>query len=95
MLAVLHHLLVSEQVPLEQILAVSAQLTRKWLVIEYVDPADPMFQTLTRGRGYLYQSLDVQKFLKAADEHFEIVDSLHLAGSHRHLFLMSLRHPLQ
>lgn len=37
MLAVVHHLIVSERVPLADILALVARLTRCWLLIEYVD----------------------------------------------------------
>jgi hypothetical protein len=51
MLAVVHHLLVTEGIPLAQILEVSADLTKDLLLIEFVPPTDSMFRRLARGRG--------------------------------------------
>jgi SAM-dependent methyltransferase len=92
MLAVLHHLLVTDQVPLAEVMDLASQLTRRWLLIEYVDPADAMFRKLARGRDDLYRSLTREAFQKAASVHFDIVDSLDLPDSGRCLYLMSL-HP--
>ncbi len=50
MLAVIHHLLLMDQIPLSEILALCHRLTRRHLVIEWVPVADPMFQGLLRGR---------------------------------------------
>jgi len=93
MLAVLHHLLVTEQVPLPEVLAVASELTRRWLLIEYVDPSDPMFQKLTRGRAALHESLTREVFLQEAAVHFDVVDSCEVPGSGRCLYLMELRRP--
>src|SRR5207249_3979296 len=54
MLAVLHHLLVTERVPLPAILALAAALTRDLAIIEFVAPEDPMFRRLARGREGLH-----------------------------------------
>jgi hypothetical protein len=73
MLAVIHHMLVSERVPLEEILDLAADLTRDAAVIEYVDPADPMFRRLTRGRDALHAGLTRASFEQAAGRRFHIV----------------------
>ena len=94
MLAVLHHLLVTEQVPLDQILTVASQLTRRWLLIEYVEPGDAMFRKLARGRDAMYGWLTREAFLEQAAEHFDIVDWCDVPGAGRSLYLMQLRRPL-
>jgi SAM-dependent methyltransferase len=76
MLAVIHHMLVSERVPLDDILELAADLTRDAAVIEYVDPSDVMFRRLTRGRDALHADLTRASFEQAAARHFQIVRSL-------------------
>jgi len=73
MLAVIHHMLVSERIPLEDILDLAADLTRDAAVIEYVDPSDVMFRRLTRGRDALHTGLTRTSFEQAAARRFEIV----------------------
>jgi SAM-dependent methyltransferase len=91
MLAVLHHLMVSERVPLEEVFEVASQLTRRWLLIEYVDPSDPMFQKLTRGRAALHSWLTRDVFLEQSAAHFVVLESCEIPGSGRTLYLMELR----
>jgi len=57
MLAVIHHLILREQAPLELIAELAAGLTTRWLVLEWVPPSDPMFQEWLRGRDDLYGKL--------------------------------------
>jgi 2-polyprenyl-3-methyl-5-hydroxy-6-metoxy-1,4-benzoquinol methylase len=86
MLAVVHHLLVTERIPLDEVLDLCAGLTRREAVIEYVDPADPMFRRLTRGREDLHAGLSEQSFEAACRRHFEIVRKQPLAGCRRALY---------
>lgn len=88
MLAVLHHLLVSERIPLDEVLKLAGQLTSRLLIIEYVDPADEMFRTLSRGRGRLFEYLTPHYFEAGASQYFNILNSADLAGSHRRLYIL-------
>jgi 2-polyprenyl-3-methyl-5-hydroxy-6-metoxy-1,4-benzoquinol methylase len=72
MLAVLHHLLVSEQIPLPAILELAAELTSEFLIIEFVAPADSMFHSLVRGREELYRELTKEAFERFASESFTV-----------------------
>lgn len=54
MLAVVHHLRVTEGVPLAEQLDAVAAITRRHLLVEFVPVADPMFAALARGRESLY-----------------------------------------
>jgi SAM-dependent methyltransferase len=88
MLAVVHHLLVTERIPLEEIFRLASELTTGWLVIEFVGPQDEMFRQLTRGREALHQELSEKKFEETCAVHFDIVRSLPLAGMARRMYLL-------
>jgi SAM-dependent methyltransferase len=57
MLAVIHHLILMEQIPLRGIMELAHRLTWRYLVVEWVPVTDPMFQSLMRGRDNLYGTL--------------------------------------
>ncbi len=89
MLAILHHLLVSERVRLEQVLELAAALTTSFLVIEFVAPDDEMFRRITRGREHLHAELDEKCFERAIGVHFNIVKSLPLPGTKRTMYCLT------
>ncbi len=91
MLAVLHHLLVTERVPLRDVLHLCADLTRDAAVIEFVAPEDPMFRRLTRGRDHLHTGLTAETFEAACAERFEIVTSERAQGGTRVLYRLRRR----
>jgi 2-polyprenyl-3-methyl-5-hydroxy-6-metoxy-1,4-benzoquinol methylase len=86
MLAVIHHLLLMEQIPLPAILALCHRLTRNHLIVEWVPVEDPMFQSLVRGRDDLYGSLSEADLLSACAGKFTVLDRLPLENG-RVLFL--------
>ena len=87
MLAVIHHMLVTERVPLPDILSLAAELTTNIAVIEYVGPEDSMFRRLVRGREELHRSLSPAVFEAACRPDFDVVRSRAIEGSHRRLYL--------
>jgi SAM-dependent methyltransferase len=88
MLGVLHHLLITERVPLKEILDLAAELTTRWLVIEFMGPEDKMFQILTRGRGQLYAGLTTATFEAACQGTFVLVRSQRVPGMDRWLYIL-------
>jgi SAM-dependent methyltransferase len=86
MLAVIHHLLLLEQIPLPAIIALCHRLTGRHLVIEWVPVSDPMFQDLMRGRETLYGSLTEADLIAACAGLFQPVQQ-HTLGNGRILFL--------
>ena len=80
MLAVVHHLLLSDQIPLDRIATLVRRLTKKWLILEWVPPSDPMFQKMLRGREELYGSLNEQHMLQAFSDAFEVKERFPLAN---------------
>jgi SAM-dependent methyltransferase len=73
MLAVIHHLLLMEQIPLASIVGLCHRLTRRHLVIEWVPVNDPMYQSLMRGRDSLYGSLSEADLLAACVGRFRVL----------------------
>ena len=86
MLAVIHHLILRSQLPLTHIAGLCASLTRRWLLLEWVPPSDPMFQEWLRGRDDLYGHLTEADLTLAFAPHFTVVDRAQL-GNGRVLFL--------
>ncbi len=91
MLAVIHHMLVGERVPLDEILNLAADLTTDLLIVEFVAPDDPMFQRLTRGRDHLFKDLTNEVFKDACLRRFDIILSRRLAGANRWIYLLRKR----
>jgi SAM-dependent methyltransferase len=91
MLAVAHHILVTERIPLEDLLGLADELSREYVLIEFVGPADPMFQRIVRGRDELYSHFSPDWFEAAARTRFELVRSAKIDGLHRWLYLFRRR----
>lgn len=80
MLAVIHHLILREQLPLTHIAELCASLTRQWLILEWVPPSDPMYQEWLRGRDELYGHLSEADLLTAFAPFFIVVDRVELGN---------------
>jgi SAM-dependent methyltransferase len=91
MLAVIHHMLVTERVPLADIIDLAAELTTNVLVIEFIAPDDSMFRRLTRGREELHKDLNSDLFETVCRRHFDIVRTQHLETTARWLYLLRKR----
>jgi hypothetical protein len=91
MLAVIHHLLATERIPLQDILKLAAEITTDTALIEFVSPDDPMFRRLSRGRDELYRHLSIEFFEQTCKEHFEVIRSVRLKDSHRWLYFLKKR----
>jgi SAM-dependent methyltransferase len=88
MLAVIHHLLLMEQIPLRAVLEQAHRLTFRYLVMEWVPVSDPMFQSLMRGRDALYGGLSEADLLAACTNLFHALRRQELENG-RVLFLFA------
>jgi SAM-dependent methyltransferase len=88
MLAVIHHMLVSERIPLTEIMRLAAELTTDLLIIEYVGPQDTMFRRISRGRDHLHESLTEEYFEDVSRQYFEITRVQKLGDTHRWIYVM-------
>jgi len=90
MLDVIHHLLVRDEVPLEKIVNLMSSITKKTLIVEYVDPSDSSFSQLCRGRERHYDWLNPQSFVQCLGKRFKLVKSIILAHPTRRLYHFEL-----
>jgi SAM-dependent methyltransferase len=88
MLAVIHHMLVSERIPLPEIMRLASDLTRDLLVIEFVGTQDPMFKRISRGRDHLHTDLTEDYFETVSRQFFDIVRFEKLGDTHRKIYMM-------
>jgi len=91
MLALIHHLLVTERVPLPEVVALAAELTTELCIVEYIGAEDSMFKRLVRGRGALYSGLTREGFEEACGVRFEILRTQHVKDTMRWLYLLRKR----
>lgn len=86
-LAVLHHLLVTDRIPLPALLEAIADLTTDIAMLEFVAPGDPMFVHIARGRDHLHASLNTESFLAACSSRFTVLERQQVSRT-RELFLL-------
>jgi ribosomal protein L11 methylase PrmA len=89
-LALIHHIAISNNVPLAKVAAYLAELAPN-LVIEFVPKSDPKVKTLLATREDIFPSYTREGFEAAFQEHFEIVKATDIAGSERTLYRMRRR----
>ena len=89
LLALLHHLTITERVPLAFVVDLAADLTTEYVVIEWVGPEDLYYQALLRGRQSLHANDTREAFESACSRRFEIVSTVSLSGGRRWLYLLA------
>lgn len=90
MLGLLHHLLVTDQIPLAEIAALTAELAPHNVIVEWIPRTDPKFIEVCRGRDALYEHLSEDSFLAAFGEYFR-TEKREALGNGRVLFLLEAR----
>ena len=86
-LALIHHLAISNNVPLENIAALFGRITR-WLIIEFVPKSDSQVVRLLATREDVFDHYTQSGFEAAFSAHFTIVAKAPVPESERHLYLM-------
>jgi len=89
-LALVHHLAISDNMPLDRLARFFSGICR-WLLIEFVPKSDPMVVHLLSTREDIFPNYDVEGFEKAFRRHFTVTERRKLAGSERILYLMESR----
>lgn len=86
-LAIIHHLAISNNLPLSQIAEFFHGLGR-WLVIEFVPKSDSQVQKLLASRLDIFDGYTMEGFERAFAEKFSIEDKIDIPGASRRLYLM-------
>ncbi|MDR1144843.1 MAG: hypothetical protein LBK71_01735 [Verrucomicrobiales bacterium] len=87
-LALIHHLAIGNNLPLGLVMKTFADITRKYLVIEFVEKHDGQVQKLLARRKDIFPGYHLDGFKEAALKHFAIVRSTRIQDTPRHLFLL-------
>ena len=86
-LALIHHLAIANNVPLELVAGFLAALGR-WLIVEFVPKQDPQVKRLLANREDIFGRYDRQGFEQDFARHFRIIDVRPLPDSDRCMYLM-------
>ena len=86
-LALVHHLAIGHNLPLELIATFLARLGRH-LLIEFVPKSDPQAQRLLRARADIFETYERASFERAFGPHFRVVERVELPGSDRSVYSM-------
>lgn len=85
-LALIHHLAIGNNLPLNAVADYFAHLTR-YLIIEFVPKEDSKVQLLLASRRDIFESYHQKGFEKAFGEKFKLLDKKAVAGSKRVIYL--------
>jgi hypothetical protein len=89
-LALVHHIAISNNVPLPRLAAYLHQLSR-WLIIEFVPKEDSQVQKLLATREDIFSEYHLAGFERAFSEVFTIYQSIPLQETGRVLYLMEAK----
>lgn len=87
-LAIVHHLLIRERIPLAGIIDFILGTTTRLAIIEWVPPTDPQFRKMAGETLPLYKDLTINQFIQSLPPSFQILERLDLPKSERILLLL-------
>jgi hypothetical protein len=89
-MALIHHLAIGNNVPLERIAAWLAGSCER-AVVEFVPKSDPKVQVLLANREDVFDTYDGEGFEAAFGRHFEVEEKRPVLGSDRTLYYLRRR----
>jgi len=94
-LALLHHLVLSKNIPFGMLADYFATLTRCFLIVEFIPATDEKAVLLTRNKSFFHTPYDVSSFEAQFSRRFAIERRSPIPGTERLLYLMRKkeRHP--
>lgn len=91
MLALIHHLVISEGIPLREVAKLAGQLTRRHAVVELVGHADPMVLRLSAQHSKPASAFTIEAQVAAFAERFDVLERVELPESQRVLLLLQVK----
>jgi len=89
-LALVHHLAIGNNVPLDRIAGFLARLGH-WAIVEFVPKEDPMTRHLLAARKDVFPGYTLDGFRSAFGAAFQVVEEAPISDSLRTLFLLEAR----
>jgi hypothetical protein len=90
-LALVHHLVIGNNVPLPNLVAFFAEISN-WLIIEFVPKSDPQVKKLLQVRRDIFSDYNLDAFLDHFKVKFDLLAEDQIKGSQRTLFLFKIKH---
>lgn len=89
-LALVHHLAIGANVPLESVAAFFERVCQT-LIVEFVPKSDSQIQRMLAFRDDVFTDYTQAAFEQAFEAHFKLIQSIHLEGTLRTLYFMEHR----
>jgi hypothetical protein len=86
-LALIHHLVISNNIPLSHIASYFSKFG-EYLLIEFVPKEDSQVQHLLAHRKDIFTSYNLDGFKKSFSIYYEFLEDTMIKETHRHLFLL-------
>lgn len=87
-LAIIHHLAISNNLPLDLLSHFFYSLSGKNLIIEFVPKTDEKVQILLRNREDIFPDYTLENFIKTFSNHFKVIAQTPVLPTERVLFLL-------
>lgn len=90
-LGLIHHLQITERVPLINIIQMLENLTRKYLVIEFISNKDQKFIELAGLNIGLYKNYTQESFEQILEKKFILIKKMNFTGAKRTLYYLQIK----
>jgi len=87
MLAIVHHLCISKNVPLQFIPKLAASITTRYAIIEFIPKEDSKVKLLLANREDIFRDYTEENFIKNFQNYFKLIQIHQCEASSRKLFL--------
>jgi hypothetical protein len=86
-LALVHHLAIAKNIPLDMLAGFFSSLAHRYLVIEFIPRSDEKVQLLLLNREDIFDRYTQEEFERSFGEHFRLVEKTAISHSGRFLYL--------
>ncbi|MDB5230376.1 MAG: hypothetical protein JWN76_1181 [Chitinophagaceae bacterium] len=86
-LALIHHLCIAANIPLQLVAELFATMTKKHVLIEFVPKNDERVKGMLANRADIFDEYTEENFIQVFSEYFNLITFIGFEGSHRKLFV--------
>ena len=90
-LGLIHHLQITERIPLINIIQMLENLTSKYLIIEFISNKDQKFIELAGLNIILYENYTQKYFEDTLEKKFTLIKKMNLTGAQRTLYHLQIK----
>ena len=87
MLALVHHLCLTKNIPLSFVAKLAANITTRYAIIEFVPKEDIKAKYLLQNKKDIFKDYTEENFIKSFQTYFKLIEAHELAASKRKLFV--------